>query len=104
MTTPLALLAQFSGSTSCRNCRWSLQAGRRNSDARWAAAPQALRDAVVARGFAVTRAIHPSRRLGDFYGSLRDDRASWVVTLDALFFVTHLAVDRRQGSARTCRA
>jgi hypothetical protein len=63
-------------------------------DKRWAAAPRALREAVTARGFAVTRAAHPESRLGDFYASLRDDRAAWVLTLDAMFFVTHLAIDR----------
>ena len=66
----------------------------RGIEARWSAEPQALREAVSARGFAVTRCIHPTIRLGEFYGSLRDDRASWVVTLDALFFLTHLAIDR----------
>ena len=63
-------------------------------DTRWTAAPRALREAVVARGFAVTRVAHPEARLGDFYASLRDDRVAWVLTLDAMFFVTHLALDR----------
>lgn len=64
------------------------------ADARWAAAPRALREAIGARGFAVTRAAHPSARLGDFYAELRDDRVAWVLTLDALFFLSHLALDR----------
>jgi hypothetical protein len=64
------------------------------ADARWAAAPRALREAVATRGFAVTRAAHPAARLGDFYAELRDDRVAWVLTLDALFFVTHVAIDR----------
>jgi hypothetical protein len=53
-----------------------------------------LRDALVTRGFAVVPAARPGVRLGDFYASLRDDRIPWVVTLDALFFITHLALDR----------
>jgi Protein of unknown function (DUF3160) len=61
---------------------------------RWAAASDALREAVTSHGFAVTRAPRPEGRLGDFYASLRDDRVAWVVTLDTLFFVTHLALDR----------
>jgi hypothetical protein len=64
------------------------------ADVRWAAAPRALREAVAERGFAVIRAAHPGARLGDFYAGLRDDRVAWVVTLDALFFLTHVALDR----------
>ena len=64
------------------------------SDRRWAAAPLALRDAVTRRGFAVTEATPPRTRLGDFYASLRDDRVPWVITLDALFFLAHVAIDR----------
>jgi hypothetical protein len=63
-------------------------------EARWNAAPAALRDEVRTRGFAVTRPSHPQARVGDFYAALRDDQVPWVVTMDALFFVAHLAVDR----------
>lgn len=62
--------------------------------ARWAAAPRALREAVQAHGFAVTRPPHPQSRLGDFYASLRDDRVAWVLTLDTMFFLSHVALDR----------
>ncbi len=65
-----------------------------SAEARWTAAPDALREAVRAHGFAVTRAAHPSSRIGDFYAALRDDHVPWVVTLDALFFLAHLAIDR----------
>ncbi len=68
-------------------------------DARWAAASRELRDAVLTRGFAVARAAHPVGRLGDYYASLRDDRVAWVVTLDALFFLTHVALDRALADA-----
>jgi hypothetical protein len=64
------------------------------AEARWKAAPQALRDALVLHGIAVTRPQHPMARLGDFYASLRDDRVPWVVTMDSLFFLAHLALDR----------
>jgi hypothetical protein len=64
------------------------------ADRRWAAAPRALREAVAAHGFGVTRPAHPETHLGDFYGSLRDDRVAWVLTLDAMFFLTHVAIDR----------
>jgi hypothetical protein len=64
------------------------------ADRRWIAAPRALREAVTARGFAVMRPAHPEARLGDFYASLRDDRVAWVLTLDAMFFLTHVALDR----------
>ncbi|HEY1696726.1 MAG TPA: DUF3160 domain-containing protein [Polyangiaceae bacterium] len=63
-------------------------------DARWSAAPKALREAIAARGFAVLPSVHPSARIGDFYASLRDDRVAWVLTLDAMFAMTHLALDR----------
>jgi len=64
------------------------------AEARWKAAPQGLREALVLHGVAVTRLEHPQPRLGDFYASLRDDRVPWVVTMDALFFLAHLALDR----------
>jgi hypothetical protein len=64
------------------------------AEARWTAAPAALREAIRTRGFAVTRPAHPSTRIGDFYASLRDDQVPWVITLDALFFLAHLAMDR----------
>jgi hypothetical protein len=53
-----------------------------------------MRDAVVLRGFAVARAPSSVLRLGRFYTALRDEGTPWVVTLDALFFLTHLALDR----------
>ena len=64
------------------------------AEARWNAAPAALREAIRTRGFAVLRPAHPSMRVGDFYASLRDDQVPWIITLDALFFLAHLAMDR----------
>ena len=63
-------------------------------DAKWEAAPAAMRDALLARGFALSRGVQPRARLGDFYVALRDDQIPVVVTLDALFFLAHLALDR----------
>jgi len=64
------------------------------SGARWDDAPSALRETVLLRGFAVVRQAQPSARLGDFYSALADDHVPRVVTLDALFFLAHLAFDR----------
>ena len=77
-------------------------AGRRRALGRRAAGAARGRPA---RGFAVTRAgALRSARLGDFYASLRDDRVAWVVTLDALFFVAHLALDRAHRRRRRARS
>jgi hypothetical protein len=72
-------------------------------ETRWAVAPDALRAAVASHGFAVTRPPHPEARLGDFYASLRDDRVAWVLTLDSLFFLTHLALDRAMADVDALR-
>jgi len=63
-------------------------------ETRWNGAPPAMRDAVVARGFAVNRGAHATSRLGEFYAALQGDQIPIVVTLDALFFLAHLALDR----------
>jgi Protein of unknown function (DUF3160) len=63
-------------------------------DSRWGDASAALREAILSRGFAVVRPAHPRERLGDFYASLADDRVASVVTVDALFFLSHVAFDR----------
>ena len=69
------------------------------SERRWSAARPSLRDAVTRRGFVVTEAAISRTRLGDFYASLRDDRVPWVITMDALFFLAHLAIDRANAHA-----
>ena len=69
------------------------------ADARRLAAKAELRDAVASRGFAVTQAEHPVDRLGDFYAGLRDAQIPWVITLDALFFAAHLALERAHAEA-----
>jgi hypothetical protein len=88
---PLLPASGTSTELSLSTARISRSAGL---ESKWTAASAALRDALVSRGFAVAPAAHPGVRLGDFYASLRDDRIPWVLTLDALFFIAHLALDR----------
>ncbi|MBV9948554.1 MAG: DUF3160 domain-containing protein [Myxococcales bacterium] len=74
---------------------WSAALVRAPSlDARWLALPASAREAVLERGFAVVPEAHPTSRLGDYHASLRDDRAPSMVTMDALFFLVHVAFDR----------
>lgn len=63
------------------------------AETRWNAAPPALRDLVVQNGFGVAPGTG-NARLGALYTQLRDDKVPFVVTVDALFFLTHLALDR----------
>jgi hypothetical protein len=68
-----------------------------STEKRWAALPQAMREAVLSRGFAVAHATRPRLRLGDAYGDLRDARIPFVVTVDTLFFLTHVALARARA-------
>ena len=61
---------------------------------RWIAAPGSLRDAVSARGFSFLRVPNPAARLGDFYTALQEARIPFVLTMDTLFFLAHIALDR----------
>ncbi|HEY4014877.1 MAG TPA: DUF3160 domain-containing protein [Polyangiaceae bacterium] len=61
---------------------------------RWDAMADSAREAILTRGFAVLRAARPEVRLGDFYAALEADHVPSVLTLDALFFLAHLAFDR----------
>ncbi len=63
------------------------------AETRWNAAPVAVRDLVKKGGFGVV-AGGTSSRVGALYAQLRDDKVPFVVTLDALFFLTHLAIER----------
>ncbi|MDP9033636.1 MAG: DUF3160 domain-containing protein [Myxococcota bacterium] len=45
----------------------------------------------------MSRPAHPDTRLGEFYAALRDDAVPWVLTMDALFFLTHMAINRALG-------
>jgi hypothetical protein len=53
----------------------------------------------LTRGLAVNRGAHAYARLGDFYASLRQDQIPIVITLDALFFLAHLTLDRAAAEA-----
>ena len=64
------------------------------AEALWSGTSPAFRQAIGSRGFAVARPARPRVRLGDFYGWLRDTGTPWVVTLDALFFLVHVAFER----------
>ena len=64
------------------------------AEARWLAAPVAVRDGVLEDGFAVwTRGEHRTR-FGEFYAALSHEQVPALLTLDALFFLAHLARDR----------
>jgi hypothetical protein len=61
---------------------------------RWNAARDSVRDAILSRGFAVLHPAEPQVRLGDFYAALEADHVPSILTVDALFFLAHLAFDR----------
>ena len=63
------------------------------AETRWNAAPLALRDLVKKGGFGVV-ASGTNARVGALYAKLRDEKIPFVVTLDALFFLSHLAIER----------
>jgi hypothetical protein len=64
------------------------------AEARWAGAPAALKDSVTKQAFGVVRGQIPRTRLGAFYTDLQKAEVPFVITLDALFFLSHLALDR----------
>jgi hypothetical protein len=63
------------------------------AEARWNAAPAAARDLVRKNGFAVVTG-GTNARIGALYAQLRDEKTPFVVTLDALFFYAHVAIER----------
>jgi hypothetical protein len=69
------------------------------ADARWQALPAEVRAAVLTRGFAVVPRATPSARFGVTYLGLRTANVPYVVTLDALLWVTHVARDRALAAA-----
>ncbi len=64
------------------------------AEARWRALPHSVRDAVLERGFAVWPRGEHRMRFGAFYAGLARDRVPSLLTLDALFFLAHVARDR----------
>src|SRR5262249_54990854 len=65
------------------------------------AGARALKDAIVKGGFAGAAGAGDRARLGAFYEKLRDDKTPFVVTMDALFFLTHLAFERALAEVET---
>ena len=68
---------------------------------RWAAAPSTVRDQVVSHGFVVTPPARPVISLARFYADLRAARIPSLITMDALFFLAHLAVQRALADVDT---
>ena len=65
------------------------------AEARWTAAPASLREDVERQAFAVAKVTGtPRARLGAFYAALRDEHMPYVITIDTLFYLAHLALDR----------
>jgi hypothetical protein len=67
---------------------------RGGAGARWEKAPAALKDDLKKQAFGVVPAAAPRTRMGAYYAALRDEKVPWVITVDALFWLTHLAIDR----------
>jgi len=66
----------------------------RGVQVRWAALSSEARSAVLERGFAVVARPTPSARFGRTYATLGAEGVPYVVTLDTLFWVAHVARDR----------
>jgi Protein of unknown function (DUF3160) len=62
--------------------------------ARWSGLSAEARSAVLAQGFAVVAHPTPSARFGRAYTALAEGGIPYVVTLDALFWIAHVARDR----------
>ena len=68
---------------------------------RWTAAPAGLRDAVNKGGFGMLTTGGNNARLGALYAELQGDKTPFVVTLDALFHLAHLALERARAEVET---
>jgi hypothetical protein len=66
--------------------------------ARWAALSPEARRAVLEEGVAVTEAV-PGARFAEAYASLAAARVPYVITMDALFWLAHVARDRALAAA-----
>jgi hypothetical protein len=69
------------------------------ASARWSALRSAARVAVLEHGFAVVPRATPGARFGQSYAALAEGGVPYVVTLDALFWVAHVARDRALAAA-----
>ena len=72
---------------------------RDGAEARWAAAPLALRNRVLEEGFAVLVPNAPTMSVGAFYEELAQQRVPRLITIDALFAVSSLAVNAALADA-----
>jgi len=68
------------------------------AETRWTAAPAAVRDGVKKSGFAIVSGGN-NARIGALYAQLQTDKVPFVVTLDALFFYAHVAIERALAEA-----
>ncbi len=68
------------------------------AEARWARTPELVRERVRRNGFAVLTGAGKAR-LGEVYGPLRDARVPFVITMDAMIQIAHIAIDRLLAEA-----
>jgi hypothetical protein len=68
------------------------------AEARWAALADAAKANVRANGFAVVES-GAKTRIGPLYADLVSSRTPYVVTIDTLFWLTHVALDRAFAEA-----
>ena len=66
---------------------------------RWAGLSSAARAAVLEHGFAIVPRATPSARFGSAYAELAGAGVPYVITLDTLFWVAHVARDRALAAA-----
>jgi hypothetical protein len=64
------------------------------ADARWSKASAALKKDVLEQGFGVVPAATPKTRLGAYYAALQGEHVPWTLTMDSMFWLVHLALDR----------
>jgi len=67
--------------------------------ARWNALSPEARAAVLERGFAVVARAREGAKFGESYAALSEGDVPYVVTLDALFWIAHVARDRALAAA-----
>jgi hypothetical protein len=67
--------------------------------ARWNGLSSEAREAVLERGFVVVPRATPSARFGQAYAALAEAGVPYLVTMDALFWVAHVARDRALAAA-----
>jgi hypothetical protein len=66
-------------------------------EARWKGAPEAVRERVRKSGVAVVPL--GKKKIGEYYAQLRDENVPYVVTIDAIAQIAHMAIDRLLAEA-----